>query len=75
MISKNKATASIRLAHESKKRKDGTLSILLRITYCRKSKYISPGYSSTKEDFEKMHNGSVRGELKELKIKLLDTLF
>jgi hypothetical protein len=73
MISRNKATVSIKLAHVSKMRKDGTLSILLRITYCRKSKYFSLGYTATKNDFDKIYNGNVRGELKELKIKLQGT--
>jgi hypothetical protein len=68
MISRSKATASIRLAHSSKKRKNGKLSILLRITYNRKSKYISLGYTATEEDFKKVKNGQVRGDLRELRI-------
>lgn len=70
MINRSKATASIRLAHPLKRPKNGTLSILLRITYYRKSKHFSLGYSATEEEFSKIVKGQVRGDLKDLSIKL-----
>ena len=73
MISRSKATVKIVLAHRSKKSKiDGKQSIQLRIIYNRKPKYYALGYSVTEEDFHKMFNGQVRGELRELKIRLQD---
>jgi site-specific recombinase XerD len=73
MISRSKATVKIVLAHRSKKSKiDGKQSIQLRIIYNRKPKYYALGYSVTEEDFIKMFSGQVRGELRELKIRLQD---
>ena len=52
MISRNKATAKIVLAHRSKKSKlDGKQSFKLRITYNRKPKYYGLGYSVFEEDY------------------------
>jgi integrase len=71
MISRSKATVKIVLAHRSKKSKtDGTQAIQLRLTYNRKPKYYGLGYSVLEEDFMRMNNGNVRGELRDLKIKL-----
>lgn len=71
MISRSKATVRIVLAHRSKKSKtDGTQAIQLRVTYSRKPKYFGLGCSVLEEDFLRMKNGNVRGELRDLKIKL-----
>lgn len=73
MISRSKATVKIVLAHRSKKSKvDGTQLIQLRITYERKPKYYGLGYSILEKDFQRIFNGHVRGEMRDLKIKLLD---
>jgi integrase/recombinase XerD len=73
MISRSKATVKIVLAHRSKKSKtDGTQAIQLRITYNRKPKYFGLGYSVLEEDFIRINNSNVRGEFRDLKIKLQD---
>ena len=73
MISRSKATVKIVLAHRSKKSKvDGTQLIQLRVTHNRKPKYYGLGYSILEEDFLRIFNGQVRGEMRDLKIKLLD---
>jgi len=73
MISRSKATVKIVLAHRSKKSKtDGKQAIQLRVTYNRKPKYFGLGYSVLEEDFLRIHNGNVRGDLRDLKIKLQD---
>jgi len=73
MISRSKATVKIVLAHRSKKSKvDGTQLIQIRITHNRKPKYYGLGYSILEEDFLRIFNGQVRGEMRDLKIKLLD---
>lgn len=71
-ISRSKATAKIFLTHKSKKSiVDGKQTIQLRIIYNRKPKYYSLGFSVLEEDFKKMFNSVVRGELRDLKIKLV----
>ena len=73
MISRSKATVKIVMAHRSKKSKvDGTQLIQLRITHSRKPKYYGLGYSILEEYFLRIFNGHVRGEMRDLKIKLLD---
>ena len=71
MISRSKATVKIVLVHSSKKSKvDGKQLIQLRVTYNRKPKYYGLGYSVHEEDFHRLFAGQVRGELRNLKIKL-----
>jgi integrase/recombinase XerD len=71
MISRNKATVKIVLAHKSKKSKiDGKQPIKLRIIHNRKPKYYALGFSLFEDEFNRMNAGQVRGELYELKIKL-----
>ncbi len=73
MISRSKATVKIVLAHRSKKSKtDGTQAIQLRVTFYRKPKYYGVGYSVLEEDFQRMYNGNVRGDLRDLRIRLQD---
>jgi integrase len=73
MISRYKATAKIVMAHKSKKSKiDGKQPIQLRIIYNRKAKYFTLGYSVYEDEFKKIFNGQPRGELHELRIKLLN---
>jgi len=73
MISRYKATVKIVLAHSSRKSKiDGKQPVQLRIIHNRRPKYYTLPYSVYKEDFLKIFNGQVRGELHDLRIKLLD---
>lgn len=73
MISRYKATAKIVLAHKSRKSKiDGKQPVQLRIIYNRRPKYYTLPYSVCEEDFNKILNGQVRGELHDLRIRMLD---
>ena len=71
MISKSNPTVKIVLAHRSKMSKvDGKQAIRLRVTFNRKPKYYGLVYSVMEEDFHRMYNGNVRGELRDLRDKL-----
>ncbi|HOF20618.1 MAG TPA: site-specific integrase [Bacteroidales bacterium] len=73
MISRYKATAKIVLAHKSRKSKiDGKQPVQLRIIYNRRPKYYTLPYSVYEEDFNKIFNGQVRGDLHDIRIRLLD---
>jgi integrase len=73
MINRYKATAKIVLAHSSRKSKiDGRRPIQLRIIYNRRPKYYTLPYSALEEEFLRIFNGQARGDLHDLRLKLLD---
>lgn len=53
-------------------KKDHQFPIKLRVTFQRKQRYFYSGFDLSEEDFQKVMNGSVRSDLRKIKLKIQD---
>ena len=66
---KNKVSVKIILDTRRSKKK-GIYPVKLRVTYLREQKYFPTNFDLSEEDFEKIMNGTGRGDLKEIRLRL-----
>lgn len=68
---KSKATTKVILDNRRQKN-NGVYPVKLRVTFQREQKYFPTGFDMTQEEFDKVLSGNARGELKEIRIRLLN---
>ncbi|HRI59587.1 MAG TPA: site-specific integrase [Saprospiraceae bacterium] len=66
---KNKVSVKV-ILDKRRPKKNGIYPVKLRVTYQREQKYFPTNYDLNEEDFEKITNGTARGDLKEIRLRL-----
>ncbi len=67
-----KPTLKIVLDNRNNAKADGKKPLALRVTYNRKTKFYLLGDRVTQEEWDKLQNQSVRGNLRNIKIGILE---